>query len=152
MLTVQPQGGAERERKADVQHLKSQPSPAHHAVEDVTLADANQPVMQTAPMYVAVRLRPRTEAELKQNEQEIWACDKQGKSISDMRDLVGHVHTDKAYGFDYVCTPEEETTELYKNVVRPLVLNVCEGVNGNVFACTCNLQLQLMYALNLNLV
>jgi hypothetical protein len=40
----------------------------------------------------------------------------------------------KLYKFNYVSPPGEQTSAVFKRLVRPIVLSACHGYNGNVFA------------------
>lgn len=81
-------------------------------------------------ILVAIRLRPVSDRERAlESGGSIWrtVSTASGGSIEEIQDLIG-----KQYHFDYISPAEEGTTELYKNLVRKLVLKACIGYHANV--------------------
>ena len=94
-------------------------------------AASNSPA-NASNILVAIRLRPVSDRERAlESGGSIWRTVSTpiGGSIEEVNDLIG-----KQYHFDYISPAEEGTTELYKNLVRKLVLKACIGYNANVFA------------------
>jgi len=87
-----------------------------------------------------VRIRPLNERESLAGESSVWRTSgkpvpgavrepsDRGETIEELMDNVG-----KQYRFDYLCHADETTTEMYKSLVRKVVLKACIGYNANVF-------------------
>lgn len=80
-------------------------------------------------IMVSIRIRPLSDREYENEDSNIWRTSAANNTIEEELDPIG-----KRYAFDYISPPEEGTTELYKNLVRKLVLKSCIGYNSNVFA------------------
>jgi hypothetical protein len=81
----------------------------------------------TTHIQVSIRIRPLSLLESSSGLVNLWRHIEGTKSIEEVADA-------KRYDFDYICPPEESTADLYRNLVRRLVLKACIGYNSNVFA------------------
>jgi hypothetical protein len=95
-------------------------------------------------IQVAVRIRPLSEREALNGESSVWRTSPRplpgtvkepspgSATMEEVGDSIG-----KQYRFDYLCPADETTTELYKALVRKVVLKACIG-------CQCHSEAQLM--------
>eukprot|EP01083_Nonionella_stella_P006246 18166_1 len=76
---------------------------------------------------VAIRVRPLTEREEKENSESVWVVDKERSSISQ----TGSPHSAV---YDHVFDGDDTNENVYKMVCKHVVTSAMEGINGTIFA------------------
>lgn len=84
-------------------------------------------------IQVAVRCRPLNEREGKLNSYSVIECNERAREITAF-DKSGSINVDKKYTFDRVFGVTSKQSEVYNQVVKPVVLEVIEGYNCTIFA------------------
>lgn len=84
-------------------------------------------------IQVAVRCRPLNDREGKLNSYSIIECNDKAREVHAF-DKSGHLNIDKKYTFDKVFGVTSKQSEVYNQVVKPVVLEVIEGYNCTIFA------------------
>ncbi len=84
-------------------------------------------------IQVAVRCRPLNERESKMNSYSIIECNEKTKEVTAF-DKSGTMQLDKKFTFDKVFGVTSKQSEVYNQIVKPVVLEVIEGYNCTIFA------------------
>ena len=77
--------------------------------------------------------RPLNEREGKLNSYSIIECNEKAREVHAF-DKSGNLNIDKKYTFDKVFGVTSKQSEVYNQVVKPVVLEVIEGYNCTIFA------------------
>lgn len=85
-------------------------------------------------IQVAVRCRPLNERENKLNSHSIIECNERSKEITACDKNSQHISLDKKFTFDKVFGVTSKQSDVYNQVVKPVVLEVIEGYNCTIFA------------------
>jgi centromeric protein E len=81
-------------------------------------------------MFVAVRLRPLNEKEKKRQDEECWKVLPEFDSIA----LKNSSSKRDTFTYDHIYGTDSKTSDIYDQMVDPIVNSVVEGVHGTVFA------------------
>ena len=84
-------------------------------------------------IQVAVRCRPLNDKELKASSSSVIECNEKRKEVIAF-DRNTHVANCKTFTFDKVFGCESKQSDVYSQVVRPVVSEVIEGYNCTIFA------------------
>jgi hypothetical protein len=98
-----------------------------------TINNSNNNAQSAQNIQVAVRCRPLNEREKKLLSAPIIEVNEKRKEIC-ARDRNSTVSNSKTFTFDKVFGTESRQSEVYNQVVRPVVQEVIEGYNCTIFA------------------